>query len=74
MEILETKILKEEVNRVEVLGVMSTFYGNIAGIISNGSGFNVVIAYNIGKIEPKNYVSPVMVNERRAEELYNNLR
>ena len=76
MEILETKILKEDVNGVEVFGVISTFNGNIAGIISNGNGreCNVVIAYSLEKIEPEDRVFPISVSRKTAEDLYKKLR
>ena len=76
MEILETKLLGKKVSRVELYGVMSTFHGDTAGIISNQNrrGFNVVIAYNLREIKPENYVLPTMVSRERAKEIYHGLK
>ena len=76
MEIVENKILEEKVNQVEVFGVKSTFYGDIAGVISNENkrNFNVVIAYNLERMNPEDYIFPIMVNRETAEGLYDKLR
>ena len=76
MEIVKTKGLEEEIHEVEVLGVKSTFYGGIAGFISNqnGRGFNVLIASKLEKMNHETYVFPIMVPIERAKKLYDRLK
>ena len=80
MEILESRTLEGRIHEIELSGVLLTFHGNKAAIISNqsGNGFNVAIGYGIGRtnpgeIKPENYVLHTMARREIVEEIYNNL-
>jgi hypothetical protein len=76
MDIVKTKGLENKVNEVEVLGVRSTFHGNIAGVISvsNRKESNVVITSNLEGIKAEDYVFPMMVDYAKANKLYETLK
>lgn len=75
MEILESRTLGGRIHEIELSGVLLTFHGNKAAIISNqsGSGFNVAIADDLEKINPEYYVLHTMASRETVEEIYNKL-